>query len=207
MNIPILLTGSRLILAPLFAGFFLYAYSHDLSIPWLWVSAVIMALMELSDTLDGRVARAQGTVTEFGKIFDPVCDSLSRQTIFLTYMSAGIIPIWVFLVFLYRDGLMMFLRVMSAIDGTVMAAKISGKIKAVLQAIASALVLLIVLLQAYGVAFIPDTLWGAHPGFWIILVVAIFTFLSMFDYYIPNWPILARRTRPEGRGGKVEGGR
>ncbi|MFP4417232.1 MAG: CDP-alcohol phosphatidyltransferase family protein [Fibrobacterota bacterium] len=193
MNVPILLTGSRLVLAPLFALFFLHAYDQDLSIPWLWAAAVMMALLELSDMLDGKIARAQGTVTEFGKIFDPICDSLSRQTIFLTYMSAGIIPIWVFLVFLYRDGLMMFLRVMSAIDGTVMAAKKSGKIKAVFQAITSALVLLIVLLQAYRIAWVPETIWGFHPGFWLILLVAIFTFISMFDYYIPNRDILARR--------------
>ena len=62
-------------------------------------------LIELSDAFDGHVARSRNEVTDFGKLFDPAADSLSRQTIFLSFMvcAAHIIPLWMFFtVFLPR---------------------------------------------------------------------------------------------------------
>jgi len=59
--------------------------------------------MELSDFVDGRLARRDNQVTAFGKLFDPFADVISRVTYFLAFASIGIMPLWVFLVVLYRE--------------------------------------------------------------------------------------------------------
>ena len=199
MNPAILMTASRLIFAPLFAYFFLRAVSFGVYSPdkGFFLAAVLCAvLIELSDAFDGIIARSRKEVTSFGKIFDPICDSLSRQTIFLSFMVAGIIPLWMFLVFLYRDGIMSFVRIMAAKEGLVLAARNSGKIKAVFQAIASFFVLGVMSAHIFGFADVPHLLFGKHPAYWIILFPTIFTFLTLFDYLLPNWHILKNSMTP-----------
>jgi CDP-diacylglycerol--glycerol-3-phosphate 3-phosphatidyltransferase len=143
-------------------------------------------LVEVSDIVDGRVARARNEVTDFGKVFDPVADSLSRQTIFLSFLVAGIIPWWLYLVFFYRDALIQLLRIICASSGLVLAARPSGKTKAVLQGIGTFGVLIVVALQRYHAAWMPQRVWGFHPAFWVMLIPAIFTLLSIADYVAPN---------------------
>ena len=198
MNPATILTTSRLLWAPVFAYLFITSVRNNLSPIWLWLALVFAIFIELSDAFDGPIARSRKEVTDFGKIFDPICDSMSRQTVFLAFLLSGIIPLWMFLIFMYRDAMMSFLRIMCAVDGSVIAARISGKIKAILQAIAGFCVIAIALAHAYNLPQIPRTLWGQHPGFWIMLVTALFTFFSMFDYLIPNWHVLKKRMEPKG---------
>jgi CDP-diacylglycerol--glycerol-3-phosphate 3-phosphatidyltransferase len=189
MNLAIALTFSRIIIAPFFAYAFIGSFSSKTPIAWLWIAIGLAALIELSDAFDGHVARSRNQVTDFGKLFDPAADSLSRQTIFLSFMvcSAHIIPLWMFLAFFYRDAFLSVLRTWSAYHGTVLAARRAGKLKAVVQAIGAFMVMAVCLGQAYHVPGIPKVLWGRHPGFWIMLVPAIVTVLSVYDYVVSNW--------------------
>jgi len=187
MNIATVLTASRLIFGPLYAFAFISGFHRPDSPLWLWAAVVFLTLNELSDAFDGFFARRRNEVTDFGKVFDPVCDSLSRLTAFISFMVCGIIPLWMFLVLMYRDSLMSLLRIICATNGLVLAARKSGKLKAIFQAIAIYSVTFIALVHAYKATFIPQTLWGQHPGFWLVLGVVIYTALSMVDYIIPNW--------------------
>jgi CDP-diacylglycerol--glycerol-3-phosphate 3-phosphatidyltransferase len=196
MNPATIMTTSRLVWAPVFAYCFIASAKNDFAVQPLWTALFFAVLIELSDAFDGMLARQRKEVTDFGKIFDPVCDSLSRQTVFLAFLLTEIIPLWMFLVFLYRDSLMSFLRVMCAADGTVVAARKSGKLKAVFQAAATFLIIGILLLRSYGFVSIPESLWGRHIGFWIMLPVAGFTFLSFFDYLVPHRNVFKRRMAP-----------
>lgn len=200
MNIAIVVTSSRLIMALFFSYFFVQAVGNNLysaNKVYLLLTIGCAILIELSDAVDGIIARRNRAVTAFGKIFDPVCDSISRQTIFCTFMYVGIIPLWMFFIFLYRDALLSFIRIMCAINGVVMAAKLSGKLKAIFQAAGTFCVLLVVLLHTYADELVPKRIWGMHPGFWIMVFPALFTFLSMFDYLIPNWQRIQRMMEPE----------
>ncbi len=200
MNPAMILTGSRLITGPLFACFFLKAVTGEYSvsspsIPWLVAALVAVTLLELSDAFDGMVARARNEVTALGKIFDPICDAISRQTIFLSFLLVDIIPLWIFLVFLNRDSLIYLLRIMMAKEGTVMAAKWAGKFKAITQAVGTFAVLGLLFLSANGI-ILPEPL-GFHLGFWIMLIPTFFTIQSFFDYVIPNWQVIVNAARPE----------
>ena len=195
-----LLTFSRLVFGPI-AGFAIILSARGrLDHPDLfWLAIAIAAVIgnELSDAFDGMVARARGEVTAMGKILDPICDSLSRQTVFIAFMLCGIIPMWLYLVFMYRDGILNLIRIMNAANGFVLAARSSGKIKAVIQSIAIFAVLGVLLAQGQG-RTIP-MLFSRHAGFWIMIVPAVITFVSMFDYLIPSMPVLKKMSVPSGK--------
>lgn len=56
--------------------------------PWLgfWVVGWTCALAEYTDLLDGRIARARGEVSDFGKLADPFCDVIYRIGVFLAFL-------------------------------------------------------------------------------------------------------------------------
>jgi CDP-diacylglycerol--glycerol-3-phosphate 3-phosphatidyltransferase len=76
------LTVSRLVLAPCIV----LAY---LALPLgacFWVAGSLCALAEITDLLDGRVARARGETSDFGKLADPFCDVFYRMAVFLVLL-------------------------------------------------------------------------------------------------------------------------
>ena len=196
MNIAVMFTLSRVMVAPFFALFFILGYrGHS---PSLIIGAAVCAvLIELSDMFDGMIARARREVTDFGKVFDPVADSVSRQTVFIAFMVSGIIPLWMYLIFFYRDAFMQLMRIVCASGGLVLAARMSGKVKAVLQAIATFVVLALVLADMLHLSRVPVQIGGRHTGFWVVGAVAVFTLLSVIDYIIPNRAVLKKVLTPK----------
>jgi len=194
MNIAMLFTLSRVIIAPVFAFFFIHGFRSN-SPMLLWVAIGCAVMIELSDMFDGMIARARAEVTDFGKVFDPVADSVSRQTVFISFLVTGIVPLWLYLVFFYRDAFMQLLRIVCASSGIVLAARRSGKLKALLQAIASFIVLAIVLANIYHIDWIPRRVCGMHLGFWVMLGPALYTAASVIDYIIPNRHVLSKMLR------------
>ncbi len=90
-------------------------------------------LIELTDLLDGPVARRTGAVTELGGLVDPLCDSLSRLTVFFAMALAGWVWIGVPLVMAGRDIVVAYVRIVLARTGRRTAARGSGKLKALVQ--------------------------------------------------------------------------
>ena len=191
MNAATLLTASRVIIAPVFAWFFVTGFPTE-RIGWIWICVALAIIIELTDLFDGRVARKRKEVTDFGKVFDPVADSVSRQTIFISFMVSGVIPLWMYLIFFYRDAFLQLLRIVCASSGIVLAARKSGKAKAVLQGIGTFGVLFVILLIRYDVRWMPGEIWGFHPGFWVMLIPTAFTLLSVIDYVVPNRKLIAK---------------
>jgi CDP-diacylglycerol--glycerol-3-phosphate 3-phosphatidyltransferase len=106
-----------------------------LSIDFLWLALVFMALGEFTDFLDGFVARRYGKVSDFGKTFDPLCDSVFRILIWAGLMKLGWVPICLFAVFFARDAIVSTIRTCVAMNtgGKSFPAGMSGKVKAVVQ--------------------------------------------------------------------------
>ena len=66
------LTMSRIVLSPVFfAVYFIPVISKVPSIITLWI---LFVAIELSDLLDGAVARSTKSVSSFGKLFDPFAE-------------------------------------------------------------------------------------------------------------------------------------
>jgi CDP-diacylglycerol--glycerol-3-phosphate 3-phosphatidyltransferase len=140
-------TLSRIILAPFF--FLVLKAQWIPRQPALVALWIMFCWMELSDFVDGRLARTNNQVTPFGKLFDPFADVISRVTYFLAFVSIGIMPLWVFLVVLYREFGILFLRMLLGLKGIAMGARMGGKLKAGIYMVAGLLSLLYYSLQVY----------------------------------------------------------
>jgi phosphatidylglycerophosphate synthase len=79
MTIPFLAT-----LLPLFPG--------DRNVLLLGTAAFIVAAA--TDVLDGNYARFTGTVTDFGRIYDPVCDIIINGAVCIGAWGADYLPGW-----------------------------------------------------------------------------------------------------------------
>ena len=134
MTAPMILTAGRIALAPVF--FLLY----DLAVhgsPFLLIGVcLVLALIEISDLLDGLVARTFNQESEIGKVLDPCADSLSRLTYFVAFAGSGILPLWILLVLIYRDITVAYIRVIVSMGNVLLPARLSGKIKAWIYAFA-----------------------------------------------------------------------
>src|SRR6056297_503665 len=143
MNLPNTLTVIRIILAPVFfAAFFFTEWTGAGHIVLLVVLALVFAVMEVSDFLDGYYARKYQLVTEIGKVIDPFGDVMSRMTYFFCFTLTGLMPAWIFLILLYRELGITFLRMLMIRRGIAMAASVWGKAKAVTYAVGGVLGLL-----------------------------------------------------------------
>lgn len=78
------ITLARLGLMPLAVASYLYLPIHHCLA--FWFCGWICAFAEISDYVDGKVARARGEVSDFGKLADPFCDVIYRMGMFLVFL-------------------------------------------------------------------------------------------------------------------------
>lgn len=78
------ITLVRLGLMPLAVGAYLWLPIHHCLC--FWVCGWLCAFAEISDYVDGKVARARGEVSDFGKLADPFCDVIYRMGMFLVFL-------------------------------------------------------------------------------------------------------------------------
>lgn len=131
MTLPNALSIGRLVLSPVFFLFFFLPrwsiFPQLASVVILWL---LFGLIEITDLLDGSIARRLGQTSDTGKLLDPFADSLSRLTYFFCFTIAGLMPVWIFIVLLYRDLTVGFIRLIMSRKGISMGARLSGKLKA-----------------------------------------------------------------------------
>jgi len=190
------LTLLRLALSPVFVGAFVAGGRAGYA-----AALAIACVFEATDALDGYLARARKEMTDFGKLMDPLADSVARFSVFLCFLWAGYTHVWVVALLFYRDALVAYTRVASARAGVVLAARFSGKLKAVVQGGAIiAVMALIVLTPASDPAALAATQRRAH---YIMLAVAAVTLWSGVDYLLSSLPVLRKllkKSSEESRG-------
>lgn len=182
MPVPNIVTSTRVVLAPLFfIVFFIpewFGVWSTGSIIALWC---IFVVSELTDALDGSVARRRDEVTDLGKLFDPFSDVFSRLTFFVCFMSAGIMPIVAFIIILYRELAISFLRLLVYKRGLVMAARMGGKVKSLFYFFSAAASLVVLTMERTGL-FLE---WRFYAGMTVLVlygIAALLAALSFIDY-------------------------
>ena len=97
---------------------------------WLVIYGVI------SDYLDGLVARKTNSISEFGKLLDPIADKMAISALFVYTVYLGWIPLWFLIFSIVRDSLIMIgSRVIQKRHGKVAMSVMSGKISVNVQAL------------------------------------------------------------------------
>jgi CDP-diacylglycerol---glycerol-3-phosphate 3-phosphatidyltransferase len=138
-NLPNALTLLRLLLVPVLGWLLL---REDGANPASRIAAfLVFSLAMVTDKIDGDLARRRGTVTDFGKIADPIADKALTGMAFVGLSLLGELPWWVTVVVLVREIGVTALR-FAMLRLAVLPAGRGGKIKTALQALALGLYLL-----------------------------------------------------------------
>lgn len=139
----------RIVFAPIFLLlFFLPSYLNNtfnidtnlFNVVTGWALIPLLGFAEFTDFLDGFYARKRGEVSDFGKLFDPFADVMLNLTLFICaqhsfakdLVPAGYMPVACFILILFREFSMNFLRMVAVSNGTAIAARKGGKVKTVL---------------------------------------------------------------------------
>jgi CDP-diacylglycerol---glycerol-3-phosphate 3-phosphatidyltransferase len=178
---PNLLTAARLPLAPLAVVFMLNQTTNGYI-----VAAVLALFLELTDLLDGHVARKYGAVTAFGKLFDPFSDAFCRYTLFLGLYAIGVADLWMIMLIFYRDSSVSFLRTVAANRNVVLAARPSGKFKAIVQGAGTQIIFITLVLRA----LFPDLPVPESVPWWTMVIITVVTVGSFLDYFFGNRVLL-----------------
>jgi CDP-diacylglycerol---glycerol-3-phosphate 3-phosphatidyltransferase len=178
-------TFFRIFISPIFLLVYIEYEAWDISpIVLPYILLFMLGVSELSDAFDGYFARKYNQVTDLGKILDPMADSIARISVFLTFTQPPVsLPMPLIFVFLYRDSVVSTLRTICALKGFALAARTSGKVKAVIQALAAFIILLMMI--PYSLEKITlQTLHSASA--WVVGFAAIYTVFSGIDYIYSN---------------------
>lgn len=150
-----------------------------------WIALAVMVFAELTDGVDGFVARRFGLVSSVGKLLDPLADSLYRNGMFIAFAAIGWMPFWMLVVFASRDLMIAHLRLVSERRIGTLAARSSGKLKAISQSAAQ-----LAMVAAHA-------LWASSPPDWAVIGVTALlylalgiTLLSLYDYLSSVWRAL-----------------
>lgn len=135
MNLPNKLTILRIVMTPIFMAAMIIEFPHHYI-----VALVLFVVASLTDLLDGKIARARGLVTNFGKFLDPLADKMLTTAAFLAFLAKnfGYGIAWVLFIVLFREFMISSLRLVAVSSETkkVIPANIWGKTKTVTQMIA-----------------------------------------------------------------------
>jgi len=169
----IIIQSITLIRIPLSIIFAIVILSSDRTTLTLVLSIALLIAIEVTDAIDGKIARRFDLVSEYGATLDPFSDSISRLIIFWSLASKNFVIFLVPLSMAIRDITVAYSRIILAQKKRSVSARISGKIKAFVQAIGSFLALL-------------GPLYWNYTGSWIIYtlswVIISVTLLSAVQY-------------------------
>ncbi|MBP7554468.1 MAG: CDP-alcohol phosphatidyltransferase family protein [Spirochaetes bacterium] len=153
INVANILTFSRIILGfVFFILFLLVKFNENLNqIDKLIINSssfLIFIVAIITDGLDGYFARKNDEVSDFGKHFDPLADSIFFIIVFWTFYVINLMPIYFFLIILFREGYMhIYLRPSMKKKGKSLPANIYGKLKTVFQSVFSLIIIFMLIIN------------------------------------------------------------
>ena len=158
------------------------------------LAAFLFLVAALTDFFDGYLARRYFTVSNLGKILDPLADKLMIVTtlIMLAAMDrAGepAVPAWLVVIIVARETGVTLLRGIALKEGIVMEAEELGKYKFLLQAFA--VFALLVHYPYLGISFYV-------AGVYFLILSTIIALWSGLNYHIQFFRILQRKEIPGG---------
>ena len=177
MNLPNKLTVLRIIMVPFFVFFILTDAGGAAN---KWIALVIFCVASLTDMLDGKIARARGLVTNFGKFMDPLADKLLVCSAMICLIPLGKLTAWFVIVIIAREFIISGFRLVASDNGIVIAASYWGKFKTVSQ-----MFMVIVMIMDLGGVF--DVI-----GTVLMWAALILTIVSLIDYIAKNVEVLTQ---------------
>jgi len=181
LNLPTLLTWTRVLAIPLLVGVFYLPISHEAQNA---TASALFVAAALTDWLDGWLARRLGQTSAFGAFLDPVADKLIVSVALVMLVKLNRLDVIVAVIIIGRELTISALREWMAQMGARASVAVHsiGKFKTVAQLVAVPMLLY----DGRLFGLVDCHLWGT----WLIYVAAVLTVWSMLYYLRRAWPYL-----------------
>ena len=172
INIPNLISLSRI---PLAMAACLFLVQKSL------VPLVVMIFLGVfSDFLDGIIARRTDSISDWGKVFDPLADKIAIGAFIITLSIVGAVPLWFVILFMTRDAII-------AVGGVLLTRKMGSPPSSNIWGKLSTLIVSVYLTSAAVCYILNSSLWpldlvlaGLDP---LGLLSLGFVLVSLFVYF------------------------
>jgi len=169
LNLPTMLTLSRIVLIPFFV--MITPYNPLLG-------ALIFGVASITDFLDGYVARKTGQITKFGIILDPIADKFLVISALVLLVDMARLSAWIAIIIIVREFLVTGLRAVALSKDIVIPAEMGGKLKTTAQI--TAILCLILDVNIFGI----DVYDVGIVAIWVALVLSV---VSGVQYTASFW--------------------
>lgn len=191
MNLPNKLSIFRILLMPIMLLVY-YLVPGQVEVLNISTASLILCIIfiigSLTDYIDGKIARKNNLITDFGKFIDPLADKVLVLTALVILVEMGIVPAWIPVIVLTREFAVSGYRLVAASkSGNVIAASKWGKIKTVSQMIA----ITFMFLNKYKFfEFIKLSFEADKTGYILNLIGSILLLFSVIATIFSGWDYL-----------------
>ncbi len=191
MNLPNKITVCRLVLAAITLIIMLFPWEQvnfkwpeytifktvNISLEYI-VCGIFFMIGSITDFLDGRLARKNNMVTDFGKVMDAIADKVLVNGVLILLASDRVIPVIVPVIIITRDTVVDSIKMIAGKkSGKAVGASIAGKVKTVC--------------MMFGITFIffsniPFSLFKVPIGNILVYIACVLSIYSGIEYYVKN---------------------
>jgi CDP-diacylglycerol--glycerol-3-phosphate 3-phosphatidyltransferase len=187
MNVPNKLTVSRFILTIAFlAVFFSRIRYHET------IALALFSIASLTDYFDGKIARRDKLITNFGVLMDPLADKILICSAFIAFVDRAPsrdqlewMPAWMAVTVVARELAITGLRLLAASKNVVLAAERYGKDKSISQIVCIISILVLASYRDWGwfgqlfsfnlFGFGPWVVWFAELSKWAAVLLTAYS--------------------------------
>ena len=198
MNLPNKLTVLRLVLVPVILVVMLLPYSILNNI----IALIVFSGASITDYFDGKIARRDNLITDFGKFLDPLADKFMVISAIFGIVCRAFVAhdewmFWIFMAMLivtiFRELAVASIRLIASTKANVVvAANMLGKVKTVTQIVCIILALVEPVAHDLIGRVVPDFFFGGFYAltYLVTVVAVVFTVLSGINYITGCWKYL-----------------
>ena len=148
---------------------------------------ILFCAASYTDHLDGKIARRDNLITNFGKLMDPLADKILVVSALICMVRLDLASTVCVLLIMVREFAITSIRLLAVEQGRVIAANNWGKLKTVSQMVA----IIAILLMQYIGTFVPAALPGMTLAGQVLIVIAtFFTVVSGVIYIKDNRDVI-----------------
>ena len=186
MNLPNKLTLSRFVVTAAFLAVMFSKVSY-----YETIGLVLFSVASLTDYFDGKIARRDKLITNFGILMDPLADKILVCSAFIAFVEPHWIEAWMVIIIVARELAITGLRLLAASKNLVLAAEGFGKQKTIWQIIAVIAILVFHSYEQWGPVgkwiFGFNLIWGPWVSWFMPLSIWVAVSLTFISGVLYLW--------------------
>ena len=189
MNLPNKITMCRIVLAVIVLILLMIPYGSigvtvpiysinnvTISLNYI-IAGVLFIIASITDMIDGKIARKNNLVTDFGKVMDAIADKVLVNGVLIILAYNGSIPLVIPVVIITRDTIVDSIKMVAGSKNKAVGASIWGKLKTVCMMIGLSLVFF---------SNLPFELIGIRLDYILLIIATVLSIYSGIQYYVVN---------------------